>query len=408
MARSTSRANRRRRWWLRAMAARWLWADSAVGRSECSHAATASGFSIELPTATPSDAQGHAAPDRQPVASPLRPTSSIDRIDWARAALIPPGVELLLRKRWSGMRLAIPLDQPFLLIGRDQACGLQLPGARVADRHAALVWVRGTLAQIDLTGRTPLVAPVQPRRRLRLADWTGDVAGLPTSENGQSTTEPAADPVRDAAGAVEVTLHWCPEARRRPTSLLMGLTLVGTHRDCGLSLDEPALATVQAALVLSEQRLWLIDFAGGQRVRVNGVSRQLTALDPGDRLEFGDLWAEVSVRWPADDRVTERAAIGHQPEPQAVDTSHHKKEEPAAPPFAPVSLSAPASAVPALEEDEQALLQRSVRFRQMQQRLDELLSRQFDTPVEQERAWQHFRELVAECDATAIRSNSNG
>ncbi|MDX1969277.1 MAG: FHA domain-containing protein [Planctomycetaceae bacterium] len=344
-----SHGDRRRRWWLRVQAA-----------------LPGSKFN------TPSSPQPSLVP---PEFRPRRHGADwFTR--WQRDSEVPDGMELHLRKRWSGERLQLPLEDPCLFVGTGTDCQLRLIDRRLGPRHAALLWVSGELMAIDLQrdrqSSAPLVRQLSPGDRLHWGRWDATIVGGVRSR-------PRVIP---SAVDAHVELTWSSAGRRLPTPVPYGLSLVGSVKSCSLRLLNEDVAPIHAAIVRTGHSVWIVDLRGAGSTRVNGQPIEFAPLDPGDELGIGEQSAWLTVCWPG--------------EPAAMPQPHVVREPP-----------------PVAENPEmlrQYLLQQTARLTQLQQQLAVLLEGNEASPsaVRAEGTLRQIRQLAAECEQQAARVLGDG
>lgn len=268
-----SRANRRRRWWLRAQAAlqsrAWLETPSPVEPA---------------PTEPPA---ADATPSREP--------TWYER--WTVAMPVPAGVTLELVQSTTGTQLRVPFTAPCLLVGQGADCGVRLNDPRLAARELALVWIGGELHVIhlgDSDHRTGGVAQPWPRgRKLRCGSWQIALRGWEPDDPSEGGGR------LRGAHDLRIELHWSG-TERLPTPVDPGLNLYGSARDSEIWLRGSQVAPVQGGLVRTTTGVWVIDFAGEGRTRVNGRAVEFAPLEPGDVLGCGTEAAWLMVSWPTE------------------------------------------------------------------------------------------------------------
>jgi len=67
------------------------------------------------------------------------------------------------------------------------------------------------------------------------------------------------------------------------------VTLVGTRRDCDLSLNDPDVSKVHCAIVHTGRKLLVCDLCSRNGTLLNGKPVRTAALGPGDRLQIGPV-----------------------------------------------------------------------------------------------------------------------
>lgn len=184
------------------------------------------------------------------------------------------------------------VEQPFALVGRDDACDVTLTDAAVDPRHAWLQVVGGRLFAADLGGRSGL-------------RWAGGAAGsgwldpgavvglgpFRLRAGGHAPAGPAADPTHPdlllgrTHPAVELEFR---NGRRADDRWAVDrvLTLVGRADGCKLKLGGDDIAAYHCGLVLTPGGLWVVDLSG-RGVVVGGERMRVAPLSPGAELWVG-------------------------------------------------------------------------------------------------------------------------
>lgn len=285
-------------------------------------------------------------------------------------------MEMHLRKRWSGERLQLPLEDPCLFVGTGTDCQLRLIDRRLGPRHAALLWVSGELMAIDLQrdrqSSASLVQQLSPGDRLQWGRWDATIVGRVRSR-------PRVIP---SAVEAHVELTWSSAGRRLPTPVPYGLSVVGSAKTCSLRLLNEDVAPIHAAIVRTGHSLWVVDLRGAGSTRVNGQPIEFAPLDPGDVLGIGEQTAWLTVCWPE-----EPAAL---PQPQVVREPRLMAEDP--------------------ETLQNYLLQQTAQLTQLQQRLAVLLqgNEASASAANAESALRQIRQLAAECEQQAANVLGGG
>lgn len=74
-----------------------------------------------------------------------------------------------------------------------------------------------------------------------------------------------------------------------------GLSMIGRHRSCNFSLDDPSVSRQHALLICSDQTYTVMDYKSSNGVRINGESIFREELRPGDELEIGEALCEFTI-----------------------------------------------------------------------------------------------------------------
>ncbi|MBI1345976.1 hypothetical protein GC163_06775 [bacterium] len=261
MTQPDSRANRRRRWWLRAQAALSRW-DYPGLRSET------------LPPATTYVAE-------------------TDWDYWRTASAIPPGVQFELDDRWSGQRLVLPLCEPRLVIGHGVGCDVQIESPRLAPRELALIWLFGELYRIDLTTSArrwhDAVHRVSVDDSWNWGRWSARIRG--------SLRNPSEQP--DHLADLQLELEWSLGGQTETSQIDRNVTWIGSARDCEVRLSWHDAAPIQGMLLRTPRALLAISLSDDLPFCVNDRRIICARLDAGDVLTLGQSRARVTMSWKA-------------------------------------------------------------------------------------------------------------
>jgi len=80
---------------------------------------------------------------------------------------------------------------------------------------------------------------------------------------------------------------------KRPWRITRPLTLIGRSPLCRIRLDHERMLPVQAALVRTPGRLWLVNFGPASQLRVNDDAVSSASLEVGDLIRLGDFRMEI-------------------------------------------------------------------------------------------------------------------
>lgn len=185
------------------------------------------------------------------------------------------------------------VQQPFALVGRDDACDVTLTDPGVNPRHAWVQVVGGRAFVVDLDSRTGLtwasgaggsgwLDPGDPVGvgpfRLRLTA----PPGVPTRARPADPTRPEPDPDRPA-----VTLEFRNGRRFHDRwAVDRAVTLVGRADGCKVRLAGDDVAGYHCGLVLTPAGLWVVDLSG-RGVVVGGERMRVAPLPAGAELWVG-------------------------------------------------------------------------------------------------------------------------
>lgn len=187
------------------------------------------------------------------------------------------------------------VQQPFTLIGRDDACDVTLSDPGVNPRHAWFQVIAGHVFAIDLGSRAGLVWPdkstrsdwLQPHIPVRLGPFHVQLLA-PVSDRTES---PGPDPmVAEPNGSrtgplVQLEFRNGKRAKDRWT-INRPVTLVGRSDACKLHLHADDISAFHCGLVLTPAGLWVVDLSG-RGVVVNGERMRVAPLCHGAELWVG-------------------------------------------------------------------------------------------------------------------------
>ena len=187
------------------------------------------------------------------------------------------------------------VQQPFTLIGRDEACDVTLSDQDVNPRHAWFQVVGGRVYALDLGSRTGLVWPDDKKRSgwldvdtpVRIGPFQLQLRSPVSSISGQPGPEPlAADPnLSRTRPMVQLDFRNGKRAKDRWT-VNRAMTLVGRAEACKLHLQADDISMYHCGLVLTPTGLWVVDLSG-RGVVVNGERMRVSPLIHGAELWVG-------------------------------------------------------------------------------------------------------------------------
>lgn len=203
------------------------------------------------------------------------------------------GLELLVEVSGQAHSRKIELDQPYLLIGRDNLCDLRIDHSAVHSRQVYLQWINGQLfgCSLDSTDQKPVTAWVQ-RKPVSFGALRISVPDIETA----GAADPQARSSELAEEVPQVQLKFAGvEQRDNLWPVDRNLTLIGRGPQCKLRLDHPDVSHVMAALVRTPIGCWLVNLSAASGLRVNDRQIVVESLDIGDTIQLGPFRAEVSV-----------------------------------------------------------------------------------------------------------------
>lgn len=117
--------------------------------------------------------------------------------------------------------------------------------------------------------------------------------------------------------AERLTVTAVVNGQRRIAETDHPVTIIGSRRDCGLSLPHPSVGKLHAAIAHLGNRLVLCDLRGREDTLVNGVAIDRITLAPGMEVQIGEV--AVKVEFPPDSQ------LAHDP-PQACDLTLYEDD----------------------------------------------------------------------------------
>jgi pSer/pThr/pTyr-binding forkhead associated (FHA) protein len=188
------------------------------------------------------------------------------------------------------------VDQPFTLVGRDDACDVTLSDPEVNMRHAWLQVVGGRVFAVDLGSRTGLVWPSGTRGSswldvgspVRIGPFhlhlrssaSENPSSFPTGYNPM-----AADTAAKSRPTVALEFRNGRRAKDR-WNVNRLLTLIGRAADCKIHLNADDISPYHCGIVSTRTGLWVVDLSG-RGVVVNGERMRVAPLGQGAELWIG-------------------------------------------------------------------------------------------------------------------------
>ena len=301
---------------------------------------------------------------------------------------------------------SLPLERPFVLIGRDRCCDLRIDDPTVLPRQAYVQWIDGRLFVCSLSTpsqKAPAIAtwldhtPVNVGPfRLSVTDHESTATPQDRSQHSNGMVARGdADPLSKSPAlaneipqvqlrfhGVEQTDNLWPVDRQ--------LTLIGGGSQCKLRLEHADIPTVLAGLIRTPTSLWLVNLGGDDSLLVNDRPAAVQSLDIGDVLQMGPFQAEVTAApislkrarpVPADDSRGGEATVGDAGSSavRELTTRHRQRLGTLSESLATVQTyldAAHLDAVPELKSELQRyVLQAQRHHREMQEALDQLSQR---------------------------------
>lgn len=188
------------------------------------------------------------------------------------------------------------LDQPFTLVGRDDACDVTLSDPDINPRHVWLQALGGRVYALDLGSRTGVVWPSGARGSGWLDPGVGAKIGpfslrlrAPVSDRPPALPADynplAADP--NTRNRALVTLEFRNGKRARDRwAVNRVLTLIGRSPECKIHLTADDISPYHCGLVSTPVGLWVVDLSG-RGVVVNGERMRVAPLPHGAELWVG-------------------------------------------------------------------------------------------------------------------------
>jgi len=199
------------------------------------------------------------------------------------------------------------VQQPFTLIGRDEACDVTLSDPGVNPRHAWFQVVGGHVFAMDLGSRTGLVWPdgsthsgwIDTRVPIRVGPFKLQLRSPVSDRTDPPGLDPmVAEPSTTRTGLpVQLDFRNGKRAKDRWT-VNRPITLVGRSESCKLHLHADDISSYHCGLVLTPTGLWVVDLSG-RGVVVNGERMRVAPLNQGAELWVGRFL--IGCRYPQQD-----------------------------------------------------------------------------------------------------------
>jgi pSer/pThr/pTyr-binding forkhead associated (FHA) protein len=202
-----------------------------------------------------------------------------------------------------GKQTIVPLTGVECVLGRADACTIQLGDRNISRRHASLVrgpasWLirdHGSYNGTFVNGqRVEGEAPVQAGDVLQLGDYRLDLAEaavhvtMPMGVPPPPPTVPAGAPVPHQRPDRLVVVVGPSPGSEYP---LVGASFtIGRSEEATISINHASVSRMHADVVaLGQGRFEVIDRDSANGIRINGVELRRGILEAGDALELGDV-----------------------------------------------------------------------------------------------------------------------
>jgi predicted component of type VI protein secretion system len=188
------------------------------------------------------------------------------------------------------------VNQPFTLIGRDDACDVTLSDPEINLRHVWVQVIGGRAFAVDLGSRTGLQWPSGGRgsgwldvgTAVRIGPFLFRLRAAPSDKPSHYTANYnplAAD--TDAKARPSVALEFRNGRRAKDRwSVNRLLTLIGRAPDCKIHLTADDISPYHCGIVSTRSGLWIVDLSG-RGVVVNGERMRVSPLQQGAELWVG-------------------------------------------------------------------------------------------------------------------------
>lgn len=193
-----------------------------------------------------------------------------------------------------------PMDRPWIVIGQGADNDLWLEHTRILPRHAAVMWLNGGLFFMTLSPQAELFGPQGPMTSgwwpsnlsLRLGAFRLRIVGQRKAPP-QFAPLSASRVLEAEHPHLELQIVGKTPASNPPWPITRPVTLIGRSSLCKIRLDHPRISPVQAALIRTAGRLWLINLAISDSALVNGKPFGTAQLDVGDQIQCADYRFEI-------------------------------------------------------------------------------------------------------------------
>lgn len=211
----------------------------------------------------------------------------------------------------------VPLEKPFMLVGRSGECDICFKDREVSYRHAYLQLLNERLLVVDLGSRTGTSWKgnrrrsgwLLPGREVQFGPHLIKLVRLNKYEDdypkeGESNLELRELIAKEQKNAdtrpfPHATLELLSVNSKSPTGktlvLKPGVTLIGRSRVAQIRLKHDSVSHVHSSLVLTQNGLWLIDLLGRGGSYVNGEQVEFALLQRGDVLSVGAFHLRVET-----------------------------------------------------------------------------------------------------------------
>jgi pSer/pThr/pTyr-binding forkhead associated (FHA) protein len=195
---------------------------------------------------------------------------------------------------------SVHVDEPFAFIGRDEECGVRLPGPEIGRHHAYLQAVGGQFIVVDLGSRTGIrqngravrTALLSAGESVEIGPYTvrvtceagADFHELPTEAETQRCNPPI------ALAFVNQTKPIPPWTVDTP------VTLIGSAKPSRIRLEHSSVSPQHCAIIRGFTNWWVVDLNSQSGTLVDHQPVSYRALLAGSKLQIGRY--QIDIRKP--------------------------------------------------------------------------------------------------------------
>lgn len=199
-------------------------------------------------------------------------------------------------------------EAPFVLVGRDDGCGVVLPGVEISRRHAYLQVVGRQIFFADLGSRKGIFrGERQVQSGLLLSGEEIQIGkyrirAVATPTDGEESTS------HDEFGSERIALEFVNHARRlHAWNVERSVTLLGSSRPCKVRLEHSSVSRVHCSLVRGSHGWWVVDLSARNGTLLDGQKIEFAPLRIGSELQVGHY--RIKIQAPSDSDTGEETSI---------------------------------------------------------------------------------------------------
>lgn len=239
--------------------------------------------------------------------SVIAQTASMMQHQFLEDCGVPEGFDVQVTVQGRPEVHAVHLDESFTFLGRDEECGVRLPGPEIGRHHAYLQAVAGQFIVVDLGSRTGIrqngravrTALISSGGTIEIGPYTirftseagADFHQYPTEAQIQRSNPPIALAFVNQSKPIE------------PWTIDTPITLIGSAKPSRIRLEHSTVTPQHCAIIRGFKSWWIVDLNSQSGTILNEAPISYAPLKVDTQLQIGRYKIAVRKPQPAEPMV---------------------------------------------------------------------------------------------------------